>query len=96
MWENWSGVRGSEALLKRQFVTEYNNINNLAYHQIWSTIKTLPATLPAPSPVDRGPRTGVNGAVSASGLDLCEGVGRRTRAVVRGSRTLVDKLLINF
>ena len=38
------------------------------------------------------PRTGVTGAVSASDLHLCEGVGRRARAVVRGSRTLVDGL----
>ena len=36
---------------------------------MWSTIKTLPATLPEPSSMDRGPRTGVTGAVSASGLD---------------------------
>ena len=40
--------------------------------------------------MDRGPRTGVTGAVSASDLDFVEGVGRRARAVVRGSRTLVD------
>ena len=37
---------GGDAHTKRQFVTEYTNINNLADHQIWSTIKTLPATLP--------------------------------------------------
>ena len=42
--------------------------------------------------MDRGPRTGVTGAVSPSDLHLCEGVGRRARAVVRGSRTLVDGL----
>ena len=42
---------------------------------MWSTIKTLPATLPEPSFMDRGPRTGVTGAVSASDLHLCEGVG---------------------
>jgi hypothetical protein len=30
-------------------VTESININSLAYHHIWSTIKTLPATLPEPS-----------------------------------------------
>ena len=40
--------------------------------------------------MDRGPRTGVTGAVSLSALDLIEGVGRRARAVVRGSRTLFD------
>jgi hypothetical protein len=35
-----------DAYPKRQFVTESININSLAYHHIWSTIKTLPATLP--------------------------------------------------
>jgi hypothetical protein len=43
--------------------------------------------------MDRGPRTGVTGAVFASDLDICKGVGRRARAVVRGSRTLVDGLI---
>mgnify|MGYP001175170920 CR=1 FL=1 len=43
--------------------------------------------------MDRGPRTGVTGAVSASDLHVCERVGRRARAVVRGSRTLVDGLI---
>ena len=56
-------------------MTESTNINSLADHHIWSTIKTLPATLPEPSSMDRGPRTGVTGAVSASDLHLCEGVG---------------------
>ena len=60
---------------------------------MWSTIKTLPATLPEPSSMDRGPRNGVTGAVSASGLDFIEVVGRRVWAVVRGSRTLVDGLI---
>ena len=43
--------------------------------------------------MDRGPRTGVTGAVSLSDLDFVGGVGRRARAVVRGSRTLVDGLI---
>ena len=60
---------------------------------MWSTIKTLPATLPEPSFMDRGPRTGVTGAVSASDLDFIEGVCRRAPAVVRGSWTLVDGLM---
>ena len=71
-------------------MTESININSLADHHIWSTIKTLPATLPEPSSMDRGPRTGVTGTVSLSDLDFCKGVGRRARAVVRGSRILVD------
>ena len=40
-----------------------------------------------------GTRTGVTGAVSASDLDICLGVGRKARAVVRGSWTLVDGLM---
>ena len=56
-------------------VTESININSLADHHIWSTIKTLPATLPEPSSMDRGPRTGVTGAVCQSDLDACYGVG---------------------
>jgi hypothetical protein len=54
--KNWSGVRGFEALPKRQLVTESININSLADRHIWSTIKTLPATLPEPRTVVRGPR----------------------------------------
>ena len=42
---------------------------------MWSTIKTLPATLPEPSSMSRGPRTGVTGAVSLSGVDFVEGGG---------------------
>ena len=70
-----AGEEGFEAYTQRQFATESTNINSLADHHIWSTIKTLPATLPEPSSVNRGPRTGVTGAVSASDLHLCEGVG---------------------
>ena len=90
---NWSGVRGFEALPKHQFMTESTNINSLADHYIWSTIKTLPATLPKPSSMDRGPRTGVTEAVSQLDLDICLGVGRRAWAMVRGPRTLVDELI---
>ena len=36
-------------------MTESFNINSLTDHHIWSTIKTLPATLPEPRPVVRGP-----------------------------------------
>ena len=61
---------GFEAYTQRQFATESTNINSLADHHIWSTIKTLPATLPEPSSMDRGPRTGVTGAVSASDLKI--------------------------
>ena len=42
-----------------------------------STIKTLPATLPEPSSMDRGPRTGVTGALSYFRMTLAEGVGSR-------------------
>ena len=64
----------------RQFVTESTNINFLADHHMWSTIRTLPATLPEPSSVDRGPCTGITGAISASDLDSIKGDG----AVGRG------------
>ena len=57
------------AYLKRQFVTEFMNINRLTHHQMWSTIKTLLATVPEPSSMDRRPRTGVTEGVSLSGLE---------------------------
>ena len=41
-----------------------------------TAIKTLPATLPEPSSMNRGPRTGVTGAVSQSDWDVCKWVGR--------------------
>tara|TARA_B100001564_G_scaffold351757_1_gene358080 strand:- start:51 stop:437 length:387 start_codon:yes stop_codon:yes gene_type:complete len=48
-----------DAYLKRQFMTEFNNINSLVDHRIWPTNKTLPATLPeiqfhGPWTTDRG------------------------------------------
>ena len=75
MLENGALGKRFDAYPKRQFVTESININSLAYHHTWSTIKTLPATLPELRARDRGPRTRVTGAVSASGLDICLGVG---------------------
>ena len=59
-----------DAYPQRQFVTESTNINSLADHHIWSTIKTLPATLPEPSFNVRGSSAGVTGAVSSSDLDI--------------------------
>jgi len=56
-------------------VTESIYINSLADHHMWSTIKTLPATLPEPTSVDRGPQTGVTVIVSLSDLDLIKGGG---------------------
>ena len=53
-----------DALSQHQQVTESSYNNSLADHRIWSTIKTLPATLPELMIMDRGPRTGVTGAVS--------------------------------
>ena len=74
-----------DAYPQRQFVTESININSLADHHIWSTIKTLPATLPEPSSMDRGPRTGVTGALSYLRMTLAKGVGPRLgRALCRG------------
>ena len=43
--------------------------------------------------MDRGPRTGVTEGVSSSDLDFVGGVAGGARAVVRGSRTLVDGLI---
>ena len=37
----------------------------------YPSIKTLPTTLPEPSSMDRGPRTGVTGAGNQSDLHLC-------------------------
>jgi hypothetical protein len=51
----WCPGAEVDACTKRQFVTESNNINSLADHYIWSTIKTLPATLPELRTVDHGP-----------------------------------------
>ena len=65
-----------DAYPQRQFVTESSYNNSLAYHHIWSTIKTLPATLPEPCSMDRGPRTGVTEGVSLSDLDFIEGWGK--------------------
>ena len=50
-----------DAYPKRQFATESININSLAYHHIWSTIKTIPATLPGPRSVVRGSRFDAQG-----------------------------------
>ena len=99
-----------DAYLKRQFIAESNNINILMDHPIWSTIKNLPATLPEPRSVVRGPSYDAQGpnftdhcpAATDRGpgllraflcqlWTLLKGVGRRARALVRGSRTFWDK-----
>ena len=69
--------RGVEAYTQSQFVTESTNIDILADHHIWSTIKTLPATLSEPCSMDRGPLTEVTYGFSLSDLDLCEGTEAR-------------------
>ena len=55
-------------------VIELSYKNSLAYHYKGSTIKTLPATLPEPSSMNRRTRTGLLG-VSLSALDLITGGG---------------------
>ena len=65
------GEAGFEAYIQRQFVTESTNINSLADHHIWSTIKTLPATLPEPSFKNGVFSAGVTGAVCHSDLEFC-------------------------
>ena len=49
-----AGEEWFDALPKRQSITESSYINSLADHYMWSTIKTLPATLPEPRTTDRG------------------------------------------
>ena len=69
--KNGAGEGRFDASHKRHPVTETSYINRLANRPYRSTVKTLPATLPEPSSMDRGPRTGVTGAVSLSDLDVC-------------------------
>ena len=66
-----------DAFPTRQSVTESSYNNSLADHHLWSTIKTLPATLPEPCSMDRGPRTGVTEGVSLSDLEFVGGGGVR-------------------
>ena len=72
----WCPGAEFDAYTKRQFVTESTNINSLADHHIWSTIKTLPATLPEPSSRDRGPRTRVTGTLFFFTVTLLKRAGR--------------------
>jgi len=53
----WRARSGFEAYTQHHFKTVSSNINMLACSAYWSTIKTLPATLPEPSSEDQGPRT---------------------------------------
>jgi hypothetical protein len=55
MSENGALGKKFDAYPQRQSVTESSYINSLADRHIWSTIKTLPATLPEPSFEVRGP-----------------------------------------
>ena len=69
----------------------------LANHQIWSTIKTLPATLPEPSFKDGISSAGVTEAVSQSDLDIGQGVGADTRVrLLRAGPWLMDWQLLLF
>ena len=56
LWK-WCWRSGFEAHLKHHFKTVSSNINMLACSAYWSTIKTLPATLPEPSSENHGQRT---------------------------------------
>ena len=47
-YEKLEWVKGIEASPKRQFVPEPRHNNCPAYPRTWSTVKTLPATLPKP------------------------------------------------
>jgi hypothetical protein len=53
-----AGDEGFEAYTQHHFKTVSSNINILACSAYWSTIKTLPATLPEPSSEIREPSFG--------------------------------------
>lgn len=55
----------------RDFQAELSRVN----HIISSTVKALIVTLPEPSSMDRGPRTGGTGGVLLSALDFIDGGG---------------------
>ena len=87
----WRAREKFDAYTQRHPVTESSYNNSLADCHIWSTIKTLPATLPEPRTVVRGPRSefhgplssshgssaGVTAALSYFRMTLAEGVGPR-------------------
>jgi hypothetical protein len=50
--ETGAGDEGFEAYTQHHFKTVSSNINMLACSAYWSTIKTLPATLPEPRSVE--------------------------------------------
>ena len=56
---NGAGDEGFEAYTQHHFKTVSSNINILAESAYWSTIKTLPATLPEASSEDPGSRAKV-------------------------------------
>ena len=83
-------MRGFDAYPQRQFMTESINNNRLADHHIWSTIKTLPATLPEPSSKVPGsspkhicPRTSATGSIASGCLGVTGAVCNPTEAVTR-------------
>jgi hypothetical protein len=100
--ENGALGKKFDAYPQRHPVTESSYNNSLADRHIWSTIKTSPATLPeprseargprsafhGPPPSSHGPRTGVNGAVYLSDLDLIEGGGAAGRRGLRLGSTV--------
>ena len=53
-FENGAACERFEACTQHHSITVSNNINILAGPAYWSTIKTLPATLPEPRSEDRG------------------------------------------
>ena len=57
--ETGAGNEVFEAYTQHHFKTVSSNINMLACSAYWSTIKTLPATLPEPSSEDHGPNSKV-------------------------------------
>ena len=72
----------------RDFQAELSRVN----HIISSTIKALIVTLPEPSSMDRGLRTGVTGGVLLSARDFIEGSGAKDGGLASWIADLIESL----
>ena len=86
-------MRGFDAYPQRQFVTESSYNNSLAYRHIWSTIKTLPATLPEPRSEIRGPSSDFHGPPPSSHGPRTTDRGPRTGVTVGVSLSALDLII---
>ena len=85
-----------DAFSQHQQVTESSYNNSLADHYIWSTIKTLPATLPEPSSMDRDNGPGLLRAFLCQVWTLLKGWGLNWSGLAPRARGLLDCLAIRF